>query len=758
MSDGEYPTPSGITYISNADEQKMFRKSRENAAGLLKKVLRELDGWQYVTTKNDIKFFKKKSSDGKEYSINAITKISAGLDEVMDALYCKSTETYSALMSQLFDENLAKCVVMKDCPPRMDSSGSFRENCGIKYLAFKPFSTMGKARDYCFIDYSAVREAEQTDAKKKSADRIGIQLSYSVQRPECPDYAKSHKMERGTLRSSGYVVYPTSKEGVVEVIFCWSVRDTKTISRTYKKSILNIVQSICRLESALIALRRSRSGFLKPKTWIDDKDRHACFICEESFTTFRRRHHCRICGDITCSKCSTITDAKADNTDGEKSQVRACNQCMHAKVLAEEKKKDDQRKESDMAIQEHIQKFPTPDQSFSSSSKFSSKTSSLASSVAASSMTATSDRLHDEEAFSMSNSVPDSGRLGNMHASAASRIDNLHASANVRLNNMHPSAASRLGNVHPSAQNGARHIMPPPAAASIVKDQEPAKVQAPINASSTVHEKPVSSKLTSISSSKKAEATKVDEGETTISTETMIQSVEAQPFHYNLDFGWQNSWPKAPIPSDEEPRLHKLRSLNILDTPEEEEFDLMVECAIDSFQAEYAFVSFLDSNREWIKASHGLPFQEFQRDMSFCAHVVMSYEVTIVLDTALDIRFRDNPFVTGKPNLRFYVGFPLVTVEGFVIGTVAVADTAPRKAVTTGQLAVLQKLANHALSLLVDRTNSLVIASSSTSSTPYEPMQVQDTLMALLQKSYKTEMAMEETKNMMQGSNFTQLN
>lgn len=28
-----------------------------------------------------------------------------------------------------------------------------------------------------------------------------------------------------------------------------------------------------------------------------------CYDCNEKFTTFRRRHHCRLCGQIFCSRC-----------------------------------------------------------------------------------------------------------------------------------------------------------------------------------------------------------------------------------------------------------------------------------------------------------------------------------------------------------------------------------------------------------------------------------------------------------------------
>lgn len=34
--------------------------------------------------------------------------------------------------------------------------------------------------------------------------------------------------------------------------------------------------------------------------WMPDKDCDYCFDCQKKFTTFRRKHHCRVCGQIFC--------------------------------------------------------------------------------------------------------------------------------------------------------------------------------------------------------------------------------------------------------------------------------------------------------------------------------------------------------------------------------------------------------------------------------------------------------------------------
>ena len=51
----------------------------------------------------------------------------------------------------------------------------------------------------------------------------------------------------------------------------------------------------------------------------------------------------------------------------------------------------------------------------------------------------------------------------------------------------------------------------------------------------------------------------------------------------------------------------------------------------------------------------------------------------VVSDTFQDERFLDNPLVSCKPGIRFYVGVPLATPTGFPIGTLCVLDYRPRK-------------------------------------------------------------------------------
>ena len=44
------------------------------------------------------------------------------------------------------------------------------------------------------------------------------------------------------------------------------------------------------------------SFFIERSKWLKDSEASKCFKCSKSFFIFRRKHHCRKCGYIFCSK------------------------------------------------------------------------------------------------------------------------------------------------------------------------------------------------------------------------------------------------------------------------------------------------------------------------------------------------------------------------------------------------------------------------------------------------------------------------
>lgn len=151
----------------------------------------------------------------------------------------------------------------------------------------------------------------------------------------------------------------------------------------------------------------------------------------------------------------------------------------------------------------------------------------------------------------------------------------------------------------------------------------------------------------------------------------------------------------APKPTNERKRLKVLWQYEVLDTVPEEMFDDLTELAASICAAPIAMVSLVDEDRQWFKSVQGISRRETARDISFCAHAICQTDLFIVPDTHRDARFRDNPLVTKNPKVRFYAGAPLITPDGYALGTLCVLDRKPRR------LTRFQQRALHLLSRVV---------------------------------------------------------
>lgn len=162
-------------------------------------------------------------------------------------------------------------------------------------------------------------------------------------------------------------------------------------------------------------------------------------------------------------------------------------------------------------------------------------------------------------------------------------------------------------------------------------------------------------------------------------------------------------------PEVENKRMKELRSYDILDSLTEKDYDDVTTLASVICDVPIALVSFVDKDRQWFKANHGLPVSETHRQHSFCSHAILTPgEPFIVEDSRLDDRFKDNPYVTGNPNIVFYAGIPLVTDSGHGLGSFCIIDDKPR-VLTERQMEALKILAAQVMNLLENRKKNTTL-------------------------------------------------
>jgi len=168
---------------------------------------------------------------------------------------------------------------------------------------------------------------------------------------------------------------------------------------------------------------------------------------------------------------------------------------------------------------------------------------------------------------------------------------------------------------------------------------------------------------------------------------------------------------KARLPENEIDRLSALYALNVLDSPLERDFDDIVGLAATVCGVPMSMVSLVDADREWFKARIGTDLTEKPRDLSFCTHAILGKDMLVVPDAREDLRFRDNPAVTVPGGIRFYAGAPLVTTEGYALGTLCVVDSEPRR-LDVEQLQALRALARQVTSQLEMRKYAVALANT----------------------------------------------
>jgi GAF domain-containing protein len=170
----------------------------------------------------------------------------------------------------------------------------------------------------------------------------------------------------------------------------------------------------------------------------------------------------------------------------------------------------------------------------------------------------------------------------------------------------------------------------------------------------------------------------------------------------------KNTFGKDIIPENEGSRLKALHRYKLLENIPPGYFSKLAHIIADTFNTPIALISLVDKDEVVFAGNVGMPDTEkVPRGMSLCSLAVLEDQPLVFKDALKEACLLANPLVTGDFGLRFYAGAPIITEDGFAIGTVCIVDKEPREFSKT-EVEMLTSFAKTAMSEIELRSKLLV--------------------------------------------------
>ena len=331
------PLPTGFFKpldLSPSDESELLSWSQQTLVPQLvldsKRSPQNDPRWKYVSNKAGVELFEDRQNNGFVYSIRAHTSIQASLCEIVHLFQSSSnTDQQRIVWTSLIGDHLVDTAVLHH---RKEDKSTL----ALKWMAMKSHSPLSPDQDMCVLEYTgSVPPTLDTERTTSTFVCCYESLAEDQAIEYCPSLLESHRLSRQYIHQCGYVITPSSSSSCLDVNFFATIRGTKRANRRMVQDWAQL--SLTRLSLSLTQTRivQTLVSQHQPVQWVQDADRPWCHICLKTFSNLRRRHHCRMCGEITCTKCSNETLLSLPAVGP--TNVRLCRCCVesHSKSPAE---------------------------------------------------------------------------------------------------------------------------------------------------------------------------------------------------------------------------------------------------------------------------------------------------------------------------------------------------------------------------------------------------------------------------------------
>ncbi|RQM23776.1 hypothetical protein B5M09_003805 [Aphanomyces astaci] len=221
--------------------------------------------------------------------------VNASFSEVMNAIASCKTDEYRKQMRGLYGSDFVDGVCLHKLPQTKQNRPAYFYTA-LKWCVLQPPSKVnGLGSDFCFLEYAGIHK--ETEVNEKMG--FCIQQSVSMD-SEVPDFAH-YGLQRDTFQRTGLLVTATGREHTVRLTSFCQIQNARLQPAHPRDLELMMFRRVAAVRDFAMYLERGRLGkmqFVERWRWIPDTDRRTCAVCLKMFL-FRRKHHCRQCGEGT---------------------------------------------------------------------------------------------------------------------------------------------------------------------------------------------------------------------------------------------------------------------------------------------------------------------------------------------------------------------------------------------------------------------------------------------------------------------------
>lgn len=312
--------PTTMGWPADVDLDVWYDAERKEVDEVIKSAM-DLSVWSLETKRESVSVFLHcKNNEKLSYSVRAVAKVAGTVANVMECLRTTESQPFRNFQKLLHSKTFSDGEVLH-AHHRQNAEA---ESLSLKWMTFWSQKTLGKGKEFCVREYCTTLSSHPKFGAVgvcsfESYDGIGAR--YGIR-------SKPDAYSLTIFEPSAVVVMQTPEDGMVSVTLTMSMRKARgeCVSSGVKLLAMRLALDMSYLQRAMQHTLFQPGTLASKKEWVSDGARANCSLCVQSFGLIKRRHHCRVCGEVVCSTCTVFKQVSGEQDVA--ARVRVCKACL----------------------------------------------------------------------------------------------------------------------------------------------------------------------------------------------------------------------------------------------------------------------------------------------------------------------------------------------------------------------------------------------------------------------------------------------